>query len=274
MNRSEHSVKGAKGMAQFEQSGRGSIKRFAQAVLDHIYPPACVNCDAVIGTADSLCPECWGGLRPITSPMCPVLGLPFEVSIGPDARSAEAIANPPPFRRARSALVHNDVARTIVSRLKFGDRPELAKFCARLMYGAGAELFENGDDEQKPVLVPVPLHRVRQWRRRYNQANELARFLGRLGNMEVLPFLVRRSRATRAQIGLSARQRARNVAGAFEVTPDSSEMIAGRRIIIVDDVVTTGSTVSALSKALHKKGMANIDVISFSRVVIGEDTVI
>ncbi len=274
MDREMHSVKGAERMPELERPGRGSVKKFARTVLDHIYPPACVSCDAVVGTADALCPECWRGLRPITSPMCPVLGLPFEVSIGSGALSAEAIANPPPFSRARSAVIHNDVASSLVSRLKFGDRPELAKFCARLMQGAGAELFEHENGQQKPVLVPVPLHRSRQWQRRYNQANELARFLGRMGNMEVLPLLVRRSRATHAQIGLSARQRARNVAGAFEVAPDAIEMVAGRRIIIVDDVITTGSTVSALSKTLLKTSVSQIDVISFSRVVIGEDTVI
>ncbi len=253
---------------------RDGFARFARAVLDHVYPPVCMSCDIVVGVADSLCPECWSRLRPITSPMCPVLGLPFEVSIGPDALSAEAIANPLPFSRARSALVHNEIASSLVSRLKFGDRPELAKFCARLMLGAGAELFEREEDEQAPVLVPVPLHRSRQWRRRYNQANELARLLGSLGGMEVLPLLVRRRRATRAQIGPSASQRARNVAGAFEVAPDALAAVAGRRIIIVDDVITTGSTVSALSKVLLGQGVAKIDVLSFSRVVIGDDGVL
>ena len=243
-------------------------------MLDYIYPPACVSCDTAVGVANSLCPKCWRGLRPITAPLCPVLGLPFEVCIGPDALSAEAIANPPPFSRARSALIHNDVASAIVSRLKFGDRPELAGFCARLMHGAGAELLAGEKGQKEPVLVPVPLHRVRQWQRRYNQANELARFLGRVGGLEVLPLVVRRKRATPRQIGLSASQRARNVAGAFEAMPDILEAVAGRRVVIVDDVITTGSTVSALSKTLRKTGIEQIDVISFSRVVFGEDATI
>ncbi len=257
-----------------DKTGQGRVKEFARTVLDYVYPPTCVSCNIAVGVANSLCPKCWRGLRPITAPLCPVLGLPFEVSIGPDARSAEAIANPPPFRRARSALVHNDVASAIVSRLKFGDRPELAGFCAGLMLGAGAELFGKKKGQKEPVLVPVPLHRSRQWQRRYNQANELARFLGRVGGMEVLPMLVRRSRATPAQIGLSARQRARNVAGAFEATPGILEAVAGRRVVIVDDVITTGSTVNALSKILIKKGIGQVDVISFSRVVFGGDATI
>lgn len=252
----------------------GVLRRLGGLVLNHVYPPACVHCDGVVGVPDGLCPKCWQQMRPITAPLCPVLGLPFEVSIGPEALSAEAIADPPPFRRARSALVHNDVARTIVSRLKFGDRPELARFCARLMFGAGAELFKSDNGGQAPILVPVPLHRTRQWQRRYNQSFELARELGRLAGLKVLAHVARRTRPTARQIGLDARQRAVNVAGAFEAAAHVLEITSGRGVIIVDDVITTGSTVRALSKALINKGVKHIEVISFSRVVLGASATI
>lgn len=257
-----------------KRPGRGRLKRLGAQILNHIYPPNCVHCDVAIGIADNLCPGCWSKLRPITAPLCPRLGLPFEVSIGAGALSAEAIANPPPFNRARSAVLHNDVARRIISRLKFGDRPELAKFCARLMVSAGAELFEGGDDTNGLVLVPVPLHRTRQWQRRYNQSNELAKEMARLGGFDVEPLLVRRKRSTSRQIGLSAQQRVRNVAGAFEADANAFEITKGRRVVIVDDVITTGSTVSAVTRALKKSGIAHIDVISFSRVVIGDHATI
>ena len=122
------------------------------------------------------------------------------------------IADPPPFGRARSAVIYDEIARKLVSRLKYGDRPELARFCARLMAAAGADLWD-GD----PVLVPVPLHRTRQLSRRYNQSTELARALGRITGLRVEPGLVVRSRARRSRSGLSASARARNVAGAFTV---------------------------------------------------------
>ncbi len=264
-------------MAEVKQAGQrtsggrqsGKIRRLGGLVLNHIYPPSCVHCQGVVGVPDGLCADCWRQLRPITAPMCPVLGLPFEVFIGSGALSAEAIADPPPFSRARSALVHNEVARAIVSRLKFGDRPELAKFCARMMFSAGTELFRRDEGEKSPLLVPVPLHRTRQWQRRYNQSFELARELGRLSGLEVAANLVRRTRPTKRQIGLNASQRARNVAGAFEVVPNALEITGGRGVIIVDDVITTGSTVRALSKALLAKGVTPIDVISFCRVVLG-----
>jgi predicted amidophosphoribosyltransferase len=142
-----------------------SLARLAGAVLDQLYPPVCLSCDAPIASADTLCPACFRQLRPITAPLCPVLGLPFTVSLGPTARSAEAIADPPPFDRARSAVVYNDIARALVGKLKYGDRPELARFCARLMAQAGHELWGEG-----AVLLPVPLHRTRQFARRYNQS--------------------------------------------------------------------------------------------------------
>jgi ComF family protein len=190
-----------------------------------------------------------------------VLGLPFEVSLGPDARSAEAIADPPPFGRARSAVLYNKVARRLVARLKYGDRPELARFCARLVAQAGHELW--GSDA---VLVPVPLHPVRQFSRRYNQSTELARALGRIIGLPVDPALAIRKKRTRQQVGLSADARQRNVAGAFLAHPDLLLRLRGRRAIIVDDVITTGATVKAVTRALLAGGAERVDVVSFARV--------
>lgn len=252
-------VKGASGLG-------GGLRRLGAAVLDQLYPPLCLYCESAVATADALCGACFAKLRPITAPYCPVLGIPFEVSLGPDALSAEAIADPPPFGRARSVVLYNDVARKLVSRLKYGDRPELARFCARLMASAGHELWE-GD----PVLVPVPLHRTRQFERRYNQSAELARALGRVTGLKADPLLVARTRRTTQQVGLSADARTRNVAGAFTARPDLIERLRGRRVVIVDDVVTTGSTVKAVTRALNRAGADQVDVISFARVTVAGD---
>ena len=242
-----------------------AARRLGAAILDQLYPPVCLHCEAAVAEADALCATCFVQLRPITAPLCPRLGIPFEVALGPDALSAEAIADPPLFDRARSAVLYNDVARRLVSRLKYGDRPELARFCARLMAAAGRELWESG-----PVLLPVPLHRWRQFERRYNQSTELARAVARITGLEVDPSLVSRVRQTRQQVGLSAGQRQRNVAGAFAVHPDALSRLKGRGVVIVDDVITTGSTVQAVTRALKKAGLSRIDVISFARVTIGQ----
>lgn len=236
------------------------------ALLDQLYPPVCLSCDTPVATADSLCSACFRELRAITAPLCPVLGIPFEASLGPDARSAEAIADPPPFARSRSAVVYNDVARALVGKLKYGDRPELARFCARLMAQAGHELW--GPDA---LLVPVPLHRVRLFSRRYNQSTELARALGRFTGLPVDPVLVTRRKNTPHQVGLSGDARRRNVAGAFVAHPDSLRRLRGRRVVLVDDVITTGATVKAVTHALITGGAERVDVVSFARVVTGSD---
>lgn len=242
------------------------LRHAGSALLDQLYPPQCLYCDAPVSGADTLCSGCFKLLRSITAPLCPRLGIPFEVAIGPDALSAGAIADPPPFDRARSAVVYSNVAAKLVARLKYGDRPELARFCARLMAGAGHELWD-GD----PILVPVPLHRGRQFQRRYNQSTELARALGKITGLPVDPLLLSRTRKTRQQVGLSADARQRNVAGAFTARPEAVSRTKGRRVVLVDDVITTGATVKAVTLALKRAGIDHIDVISFARVVIGGD---
>ena len=241
------------------------VARLGTGLLDLVYPPVCLACDAPIAAADGLCVACFRKLRAITAPLCPVLGLPFDVSLGPEARSAEAIADPPPFGRARVAVIYGEVARALVGRLKYGDRPEIARFCARLMAAAGRELW--GPDA---VLVPVPLHPTRLFARRYNQSLELARALARRTGLALEPGLLRRRKATRQQVGLSGDARRRNVAGAFAAPSDLAIRLRGRRVILVDDVFTTGSTVKAATRALLSSGATAVDIVSFARVVPGQ----
>jgi ComF family protein len=243
------------------------LRRVAVLALDQLYPPVCLACDAAVATPDALCSACFRRLRPITRPFCPRLGLPFEVSLGPEALSAEAISDPPPFDRARSCVVYNGVARALVGRLKYGDRPELARFCARLMAATGHEFWDA-----KPVLVPVPLHRTRLFSRRFNQAAELGREIARLTGLAHDPGLVIRRKPTRQQVGLSGEQRRRNLEGAFALDPRALQRLAGRPVVLIDDVITTGSTVKAVTRALQRGGVERVDVLSFARVVIGLET--
>lgn len=179
---------------------------------------------------------------------------------------AEALADPPPFDRARAALAYGEIVGTLVSRLKYGDRPELAQLCGRLMAGAGRELWEA-----KPVLVPVPLHHKRLRFRRYNQSLLLAGAIARIVGLEVDPHLIRRHKETRQQVGLSGDGRLRNVQGAFVPHERALERLRGRPVVLIDDVYTTGATVKAATRALRKGGAEQIDVLTFARVVIGDD---
>jgi ComF family protein len=235
------------------------------AVLDQFYPPCCGGCGAPLAQAEGLCGACFATLRPITQPLCPVMGIPLEAADG-ELLSAEAIADPPPFARARASVHYNDMAGAIVSRLKYGDRPELARLCARLMAGAGSAFWEA-----KPVLVPVPLHPSRLRFRRYNQSVLLAQELGRMLDLEVDAFVVTRKRNTAQQVGLTGDRRLKNVRGAFASHPRALERLKGRSVVIVDDVYTTGATVKAVTRALKRAGVEKIEVLSFARVVIGDD---
>lgn len=245
--------------------GQG-LAGLGRLALDQLYPPGCAACNAPLIGNDGLCPACFGRLRQISAPLCPVLGIPFETDMGREARSAEALADPPPFERAIAAVSYGEIAGTLVSRLKYGDRPELARFCARLMAAAGRDFWTAG-----PLLVPVPLHASRLRFRRYNQSMMLARALAQLSGLEVDPHLVRRHRKTRQQVGLSGDGRLRNVQGAFSVHPRFLERLKGRPVVLVDDVYTTGATVKAVTRVLKRAGAGTVNVITFARVVIGED---
>lgn len=255
-------VKGMGSAGTFWRAGRS----LALSVLDQLYPPACAACACPIAADIGLCAACFRDLVPITTPLCPVLGTPFDADLGDNAISAEALADPPPFERARAAVRYGPVAQTLVSRLKYGDRTEIAALCARLMVGAGRPFWEA-----RPLLVPVPLHKSRLRFRRYNQSLLLARALARVLELEVDPYLVERHRKTRSQVGLSGDGRQRNVSGAFSTHADALVRIRGRRIVLIDDVYTTGATVKAASKALLRSGAEAVDILTFARVVTADE---
>jgi ComF family protein len=230
-----------------------------------LFPPMCGGCRRLVTQPGALCGKCWPRLRFIERPWCEVLGTPFTHDMGEGIVSPEAIANPPPFSRARSAVVYSGVAREMVQGLKFRDRTELAPWMARWMVRAGADLLADAE-----FVVPVPLHRRRFFVRRFNQSAELARTICDLSGKRFAPELVARIKATRQQVGLGAREREDNVRGAFRVDPRSKAALAGRRVLVVDDVYTTGTTVYALAKALKRSGAGDVDVLTFARVLPGD----
>src|SRR4051812_10264031 len=233
----------------------------ARVALDIALPTLCVSCrEPVAGLG--VCAECWAKLSFIAAPFCPRLGIPFVYDPGPELLSMEAIANPPAYRRARAAVRYDDVARTLVHALKYQDRTDLAPAMGRWMVRAGEELLAEAD-----ALVPVPLHWRRGWSRRYNQAGALARVIARQSGVPAAGGALRRIRPTQQQIGLSRSERATNVEGAFAVAVDRRPDIQGRRIVLIDDVLTSGATTDACARALLRAKAAQVDVLVFARVV-------
>lgn len=191
-----------------------------------------------------------------------VYGTPFEHDLGDGIVSAAALADPPPFRRARSAAVYGDVARRLVHQLKYYDRPHLAEIMATAMRRAGEPLLSAA-----ALIVPVPLYRWRLWQRRFNQAAALAASLSRLTGVPHDPLVLERVKPTRRQVGLSATQRRDNVRGAFRVPDAARARIAGRDVLLIDDVYTSGATAKAATRALLRGGAAAVDVLTFARVI-------
>jgi ComF family protein len=229
--------------------------------LDWLIPPQCLTCRAEVALDSGLCVACWSKLSFIEPPFCEKLALPFPYDQGDGALSAAALAEPPLWNRARAALLFDDAARSLAHALKYRDRHEAGILMARLMRRAGADILTTTDG-----IVPVPLHRLRLWRRRYNQSAILARHIAKDSRKPFRPELLRRRRSTRAQTGLDLEERQRNVRGAFIVPEEHRPQVVGKSFILIDDVRTTGATLEACTKALKRAGAAQVDILTFALV--------
>ncbi|MEL6375270.1 MAG: ComF family protein [Pseudomonadota bacterium] len=228
---------------------------------DALIPPVCLSCQKRLHDHDTLCAVCWRDVHFIGPPLCDALGLPMPYDTGGKVLSARAIAHPPAYQRARAVARYDGPLRTMVHRFKYADRHDARVLFGRWLVQAGGELLRDAD-----VVVPVPLAGMRLWVRRYNQAAVLAHEVGRLTGVPVAPLALRRMRRTRPQVGLTAAQRRQNVAGAFKVMERAASRVRGRRVVLVDDVITTGATVEACAQALLRAGAAQVDVLALGLV--------
>lgn len=239
------------------------LQAVARAVLDTLLPPMCLSCDAPVGAPGQFCAACFAATRFITAPCCDGCGRPFGHAgqAGPGGVCADCVASPPPWRRARAALVYDAQSRRVVLPLKYADRTELAAALAPLMARAGAALLAGAE-----LLVPVPLHRARLVSRRYNQAALLGLALARRSGVAALPDALLRTRPTAPLEGLNREARARMVDDAFAARPSRLAALVGRRVVLIDDVLTSGATAAACTRALLAAGVASVDVLVAARV--------
>ncbi|HEX9790784.1 MAG TPA: ComF family protein [Kiloniellales bacterium] len=241
--------------------GRGA-RRLSQLALNSLLPPRCLACGDTVEQPGALCAACWRGLDFLGPPLCAVCGLPFAFDMGPAAVCGACAGEKPAYDRARSVLRYDDGSRGLILGFKHADRTEGAPAYGAWLARAGAELLADTE-----LIVPVPLHWRRLFTRRYNQAALLAQALGRQARLPVAPDVLRRRRHTPSQGHLSAEARARNVAGAFAVAPAKRHLVADRRVLLVDDVLTTGATAAACAATLRRAGVAAVDVLVLARVI-------
>ena len=244
-----------------------ALGRLGSRALDALLPPHCLTCDAPVAVQGTQCAECFAGLSFVTAPWCEVCGVPFpHRGAGlPDGAGGllceTCAAQRPAFDAARAALRYDDGARRLILPFKHADRTELAAPLAARMARAGAALLARAE-----LIAPVPLHWRRLWQRRYNQAALLAAALGRRAHRPVIPDLLRRTRATPPLGDHGAAERAELVADAFDVAARHRARLAGRRVLLVDDVMTSGATAEACARALRTAGAAAVDVLAAARV--------
>ena len=238
-----------------------------KAALRLIYPPQCIACGTAVDATGALCPECWRDCDFITGCACDLCGVPLpglagQQENGADLRCDDCLTAPPPWQRGRAALVYGDVGRALALSLKHADRPDLAEPLGAWLSNAASALIAPG-----MIVAPIPLHPTRMMKRRYNQAALLSDRLARAHGLTHLPGLLRRIRATGAQDHRSHAERHRNLEGAIAVAPRHRDRIAGRPVLLVDDVMASGATLDAASRALAAARAGPVSVAVLARAV-------
>jgi ComF family protein len=240
-----------------------SARRALSTVADFLVPAQCLACHTAVDAQNMLCGGCWRQMHFIRAPLCDRLGIPLPGGVAATGRivSSAALADPPDYDRARAVAHFTGTLRPLVHRLKYSDRQETRALFGTWLTEAGRELTANAD-----VLIPVPLNRMRLLWRRFNQSALLAHEVSRQTGVPVDAMALIKRKPTPPQVGLTQAQRYDNVAGAFAVTQAGRDRIQGRHVVLIDDVITTGATVSACARVLRRAGAAHVDVLALGLV--------
>lgn len=240
-----------------------NISHYSNVMLDFLLPPRCIVSGKEVSNQGMIAPDIWAKLDFITDPFCQTCGFPFEFDTGSGMHlCGSCIQKKPPYDSARAALKYNDVSRDMILGFKHGDQMHAVLAFMPWLKAAGQDMLMNAD-----YLIPVPLHRWRLIKRRYNQAAIIAQRLGKETDIPVLVDALGRTRNTPTQGYLKANERFKNVRKAFDMDPKYADRLKGKNIILIDDVLTTGATIKECTKVLRKAKVNRIDVLTVARVV-------
>jgi ComF family protein len=248
-------------MLHWGKDTAAALRSAAAMVADLVVPPLCLACHRPVSSHDAICALCWSNIDFIRAPLCDRLGIPLPFDIGGTMISAAAAADPPDYERARAVARFDGVMRELVHDFKFRDRHDARRLFGRWLAEAGAALLADVD-----FVVPVPLARARLATRRFNQAAMLAQEVARLTRRRYEPLALQRIKRAQSQVGLSRQQRRDNVAGAFAVAEAAKPDLAGAKVVLLDDVITTGATARACARVLKRAGAARVDVLALAMV--------
>ena len=237
-------------------------KIWAKAVTDFILPPVCLNCHQATADTNQLCPTCWQQITFISSPFCQLTGEPLPFDIGENAISAAAAKSPPAYDRARAVALYEGTMRELIHKLKYQDRHEVTTLMANWLISTGQDFLNQAD-----VLIPIPLHRQRLWRRRFNQSTLLAKRISEMTDKPVDFKSFARKKNTQSQVGLSETQRKSNLQGAFHIPEHRVNHLNNRSVLIIDDVITTGATANAAAKTMKNAGAKQVNLLCLALVL-------
>ena len=238
------------------------IRPVAKRLLDIVYPPHCISCGVDIDKNGNVCAKCWGDISFITDPQCNVCGFPFDFEMQEGSICAGCTKNMPHFSKARAVFLYDDSSYRMITSFKYNDRVENRLAYARWMVRAGAGMLHEAD-----LIIPVPLHFFKLIMRQYNQAALLAHELAKIVDKQVLANAITRKKYTKTQAVFSHKGRFKNIKGAFQINPKYQNLIANKKILLVDDVITTGATANECAKILLKSGAGRVELLTLAKTL-------
>lgn len=231
-----------------------------KGLLNFIFPPQCSICKTRVQNTDTLCNECFSRIRFISKPYCEKCGRPFEFQIADELFCGACLTKKQVFHKARAAFKYDDFSRQLILPFKHSDHIELTTLLTNLLYQAGGDLFEEAD-----ILIPVPLHRFRLMKRKYNQSALLAKALSDRIKKPFATGVLLRVKHTQSQGHMKKAERKQNVSKAFQVK--NALKIVGKHVLLIDDVMTSGATLNECAKALKKAGANKVSYLTLARVL-------
>lgn len=238
------------------------IRPTTNRLLDILYPPLCIACRGNVHENGNICAKCWGDISFISDPQCNICGFPFDFEISKGTICPGCMQNEPSFSKSRSVFLYDEASRGMITSFKYNDIIENRAAYARWMARVGADMLNEAD-----LIIPVPLHFSKLVLRKYNQAALLAHELAKIVHKQVLVSAITRKKYTKPQAGFSRKARFKNISGAFKVNPKYISILKDKKILLIDDVMTTGATAEECTKTLLKEKVARVEVLTLAKTI-------